>query len=350
MTTLMGSVREIRRLAFICLTIVSVVNTAKGQQKILWQGAVMPERVNVYAATSTRDRVTTTLKQGDAVDVVLEINALGDAWCRVTFSGQSQPLGYVLCLHLGQGHFTPKQSAHDELVAMQSHAQGPAISPTQNPTEAAIVNPALLTNKDILDMSKIGLPSEVLVAKINSSHCNFDTSAVSLQALKTAGVGDNIILAMVQAPVGEPKPSRVADLPDVASTSNPPGVTTVASDGKTRVFVTDSQSWEMRGGGSAGGNKRGWGGSSWMAGGARPQTAEIIKTLNERCPEITVTNNLEKADFVLTLDHEGGKSLLAHRNKVAVFNRDGDDIFSVSTRELGNSVKDACQAMLTSKK
>jgi len=199
MTTLMGSVREIRRLAFICLTIVSVVNTAKGQQKILWQGAVMPERVNVYAATSTRDRVTTTLKQGDAVDVVLEINALGDAWCRVTFSGQSQPLGYVLCLHLGQGHFTPKQSAHDELVAMQSHAQGPAISPTQNPTEAAIVNPALLTNKDILDMSKIGLPSEVLVAKINSSHCNFDTSAVSLQALKTAGVGDNIILAMVQA-------------------------------------------------------------------------------------------------------------------------------------------------------
>ena len=61
-------------------------------------------------------------------------------------------------------------------------------------------------------------------------------------------------------------------------------------------------------------------------------------------------DNLEKADFVLTLDHEGGKSLLAHRNKVAVFNRDGDDIFSVSTRELGNSVKDACQAMLTSKK
>ena len=131
---------------------------------------------------------------------------------------------------------------------MQSHAQAPAISPTQNPTEAAIANTALLTNKDILDMSKIGLPSEVLVAKINSSHCNFDTSAVSLQALKTAGVGDNIILAMVQAPVGEPKPSRVADRPDVASTSNPPGVTTVASDGKTRVFVTDSQSWEMRGG------------------------------------------------------------------------------------------------------
>ena len=87
-----------------------------------------------------------------------------------------------------------------------------------------------------------------------------------------------------------------------------------------------------------------------MAGGARPQTAEIIKTLNERCPELTVTNNLQRADFVLTLDHEGGKGLLAHRNKVAVFNRDGDDVFSASTRELGNSVKDACAAMLNSKK
>jgi hypothetical protein len=134
------------------------------------------------------------------------------------------------------------------------------------------------------------------------------------------------------------------------ATPAPAASPAAVSDGKTRVFVTDSQSWETRGGSAAGGNKRGWGGSSWQAGGARPQTAEIIKTLNERCPQITVTNNLEKADFVLTLDHEGGKGLLAHRNKVAVFNRDGDDVFSASTRELGNSVKDACAAMLGSKK
>jgi hypothetical protein len=51
----------------------------------------------------------------------------------------------------------------------------------------------------------------------------------------------------------------------------------------------------------------------------------------------------------LNLD-ERGKGVLAHRNKVAVFNHDGDDIFSASTRELGNSVKDACAAMLSSKK
>src|SRR5262249_32534842 len=100
---------------------------------------------------------------------------------------------------------------------------------------------------------------------------------------------------------------------------------------------------------SGGGNWAGFGEHSDFAGGARPQTAEIIKTLNERCPEITVTNNLEKANFVLTLDHEGGKGALAHRNKVAVFNHDGDDIYSGSTRELGNAVKDACKAMLERK-
>jgi hypothetical protein len=141
-------------------------------------------------------------------------------------------------------------------------------------------------------------------------------------------------------------------MPQAAPTAAPASTGSQAptSDGKTRVFVTDSQSWETRGGSAAGGNKNGWGGHSWMAGGARPQTAEITKTLNQRCPEITVTNNLEKADFVLTLDHEGGKGLLAHRNKIAVFNHDGDDIFSNSTRELGSAVKDACKAMLNSRR
>jgi hypothetical protein len=166
------------------------------------------------------------------------------------------------------------------------------------------------------------------------------TAAAPKQEATMATVSSSVT-APVATATPQPTPNAVPASAETASS---------ASDGKTRVFVTDSQSWETRGGSSAGGNKNGWGGSSWMSGGARPQTAEIIKTLNQRCPELTVTNNLSKADFVITLDHEGGKGLLAHRNKVAVFNRDGDDIFSDSTRELGNSVKDACAAMLNSKK
>jgi hypothetical protein len=122
----------------------------------------------------------------------------------------------------------------------------------------------------------------------------------------------------------------------------PAAAQTSTSDAqKARVFITDSQSWQMTG--SSGGSSDGHAGH--MSGGARPQTAEIIKTFGERCSQVVVNNQRDKADYVVVLDHEGGKSILAHDNKVAVFNSDGDAIVSHSTRSLGNSVKDACEAI-----
>jgi hypothetical protein len=119
---------------------------------------------------------------------------------------------------------------------------------------------------------------------------------------------------------------------------------TPPSDGKIRVYVSDSQSWTASG---SWGASNGSGGGSSSAG-SRPQTAEIIKTFNQRCPEVIVTSNKDKANYAVILDHEGGKSALAHRNKIVVFNRDGDAIFTDSTRSLGNSVKDACAAIMKS--
>lgn len=129
--------------------------------------------------------------------------------------------------------------------------------------------------------------------------------------------------------------------PPASAQSAQPSTQAPPSDGKIRIYVSDSQSWEMSGGwgasnGSGGGHE---------SGGARPQTAEIIKTFNQRCPEYTITNNKERANYAVILDHEGGKGLVRRRNKTAVFNRVGDVIFSDSTRELGNSVKDACAAI-----
>jgi len=111
---------------------------------------------------------------------------------------------------------------------------------------------------------------------------------------------------------------------------------------KPRVYITDSQSWQMTG--NSGGSADGFGGH--VSGGARPQTAEIIKSFGKRCPQVIVNNRQDKADYTIVLDHEGGKSVLAHDNKVAVFNSDGDAILSHSTRELGTSVKDACEAIV----
>ena len=110
---------------------------------------------------------------------------------------------------------------------------------------------------------------------------------------------------------------------------------------KVRIYVTDSDSWSASGGLVAG-DDLGLGSSS---GGARPQTVEIVKTFNQRCPRVTVTIKEENADYIVMLDHEGGKQIFRVNNKVAIFNSEGDAIYSGSTRSLGNAVKDSCQAI-----
>ncbi len=111
---------------------------------------------------------------------------------------------------------------------------------------------------------------------------------------------------------------------------------------KPRVFITDSQSWEISG--HAGGSGGAFGGETH--GGARPQTAEIVKTFGQRCPQVMVNNIQAKVDYVVVLDHEGGKGFLRHRNKVAVFAKQtGDAVVSRSTLSLGASVQEACDAI-----
>jgi hypothetical protein len=47
-------------------------------------------------------------------------------------------------------------------------------------------------------MLSAGLTAEIVMAKINSSRCDFDTSPDALTALKSAKVPDDVILAMVK--------------------------------------------------------------------------------------------------------------------------------------------------------
>jgi hypothetical protein len=128
------------------------------------------------------------------------------------------------------------------------------------------------------------------------------------------------------------------------------GCAAVFAQDKPRVFVTDSDSWQMSGG-FAGASSDGSGGvAGSSSGGARPQTAEIMKTLGERCPGVIVTINREKADYILILEHEGGKEFFLRDNKVALFKKDGDMILSNSTRSLGNAVKDVCGRMTSGRR
>jgi hypothetical protein len=141
------------------------------------------------------------------------------------------------------------------------------------------------------------------------------------------------ILTLV-TPISAQQPSQTA----------PAATTAPATSGtrKPRVYVADSDSWETHS--SAGGSRSGWAAAS--SGGARPQTAEVIKTLGERCPQVTVNARADVSDYVVKLDHEGGKGYLRKDNKVVVFvQQTGDSIFSMSTISVGAAVQDACVAL-----
>ena len=175
----------------------------------------------------------------------------------------------------------------------------------------------VLTNKDVLDLLERGLSNKLIIAMIENSETEFDTSMNTVLSLGAKGVPDEVLEAMLNA-------------------KGPPDL---SDDGQLMVYVTDSKSWQSTGSFSFGQS----GGGGYSTGGARPQTAEIIKTFRERCPEIAVTNQRERADYVVLLDHEGGKGWIRKDNKVAVFRSDGMSIYSGSTRTLGNAVKDACR-------
>lgn len=117
------------------------------------------------------------------------------------------------------------------------------------------------------------------------------------------------------------------------------------------MYVTNSQSWAMSG---SAGISNGTGGGSF-SGGADPQTVEVTKNFMEKCPAVVVTQEQAKADYVVLFDRQGGKKStyatlgvlgLVHKvNKIAVFAKNGDALFSESVRSVGSAVKDACAAI-----
>jgi hypothetical protein len=342
-----SSIRSIA-LVILFITIFGLSIECAANEKSMGHAVVSADTQKAFVEASSSSNLVALLKKGEVVSIILRISTSGEDWCRIVLPGQGGLTGYVPCKAL-----TSASSA--TLVSGTAPIQpAPAVVVSTEPAVSVPSSPRTLSNNDISEMSGAGLPAEVLIAKIKSSACVFDTAPTSLKNLKASGVPDKVILAMVEAPMGQPKAVAAVAVPTTPEASNsalqPATPPSVPSDGKTRVLVTDSQSWETRGSSAAGGNRNGWGASSSFSGGARPQTAEIIKTLNERCPQITVTSRLDKADFVITLDHEGGKALLQRHNKIAVFNKDGDVIFSKSTISLGNSVKDACQVMSEAKR
>ncbi len=181
----------------------------------------------------------------------------------------------------------------------------------------------ILTNEDVLELIEAGLSSDLVVTMIETSRSEFDTDLTTILELKKREVPDTVLQAMVKA-AAAPKPYDPT------------------ADNQLLIYVSDSDSWSMSGGFAGGGSSTVGAVAGVTSGGARPQTAEIIKTFRERCPDLEATMEKEKADYFVILDHEGGKGWIRNDNKVVVFDSTGISVYSGSTRLLGNAVKDAC--------
>jgi hypothetical protein len=196
---------------------------------------------------------------------------------------------------------------------------------------------------------------DVILGMINGQPGQYSLTTDNLVALKQAGASDRIISAMVNR-----NAKRVPDLTaqgagrQVSAEPPSPLQTPVVNraveqaanaPGTARVFITDSNSWEISGGFAAAADRNGGAAAGRYAGGARPQTVEVIKTFGERCPGAIITMDKTQAQYVVLFDHEGGKGYVRKDNKIAVFRAGGDLLFSDSTRSLGNAVKDACAAI-----
>jgi hypothetical protein len=116
-----------------------------------------------------------------------------------------------------------------------------------------------------------------------------------------------------------------------------------ASGPKPRIFVTESAASEASGDATVGNAK----GSLAFTGGTSPQNVEVMKAFARYCPGVIVTASREKADYLVRLDHEAinPTTPFVHGNKVAIFDKNEDLIYSNSTRTLGNAVKGACATM-----
>ena len=82
----------------------------------------------------------------------------------------------------------------NQVISIDSEASDP--EPQPRPGQNASAN---LTNDDVIKLVQAGITDSIIIAKIKSSSCGFDTSTDALIKLKQTGVSDAVQQAMVEA-------------------------------------------------------------------------------------------------------------------------------------------------------
>jgi hypothetical protein len=92
-------------------------------------------------------------------------------------------LAMLLAREAGAQQVTDSQSSHSQDTAQPRPA-------SKNP---------VLTNADVVKMVKGGLQESTILSVIGAAECDFDVSVDGLLALKSAGISDRVMDAMLAA-------------------------------------------------------------------------------------------------------------------------------------------------------
>jgi hypothetical protein len=110
-----------------------------------------------------------------------------------------------------------------------------------------------------------------------------------------------------------------------------------------RIFVVGSQTLQLSGDASIGETDA----SLQVAGGSSKEYVEVLRNFMKHCPAVIITSNQDRADYVVRIEHEAANpgTLFERANKVAIYNKEEDLIYTNATRFLSSAVKDACRQL-----
>jgi hypothetical protein len=135
-------------------------------------------------------------------------------------------------------------------AAQQLAANQPGLPPPASRKDSSASSPettAIITNARVVDLTKLGLDDDILIAKIRNGNCQFQLAAdTDLVALKKAGVSPKVIAAMLDANAAASAKSAANSVEPVA-----PGIGRTKSEGSSNDPLSEPGMYVAASGGFA---------------------------------------------------------------------------------------------------
>lgn len=226
-----------------------------------------------------------------------------------------------------------------------------------------------LTDEQIVNLHNGGLTDGELFIRIASApSTQFNLTPGWTDYMLKSGVSEGVIRAMAArengafAPPPPPPPS-----PPSLSVPVAPGIPislpAPKTDGRTRIFVGETSEWyassfnvarsaasyssavsATSNGAYGSASGRAYGGAFGMSReGVMKLTIPVMNQINQHCSGVVIVERPDLADLFVRLDQS--TTMFGRHDDMAVFNRDGEMIFSTSTHSISKDAKRFCKSL-----